>query len=67
MSSSGETKFNLRGHPIEEFPENLARFEHRRQRIGKLIENPPSAIAIKQEEAPRKVEVGDEKDDDEEK
>ena len=60
MSSSGETKFTLRGHPIEEFPENLARFEHRRQRIGKLIENPPSAIAIKQEEAPRKVEVGDE-------
>jgi len=55
MDAQGHTKFAMRGHPIEEFPENLARFEHRRQRIGLLIENPPSAIAIKQE-APRKIE-----------
>jgi len=49
ISGNGTTKFTLRGHPIEEFPENLGRFEHRRILLGTLIQSPPSPIAINQE------------------
>lgn len=44
MSGDGSTKFIVRSHPIEEFPENLARFEYRRILLGDLIKNPPSPI-----------------------
>ncbi|OGM08155.1 hypothetical protein A2Z67_03915 [Candidatus Woesebacteria bacterium RBG_13_36_22] len=56
VDAQGGTKFVVRGHVIEEFPENLARFEHRRQMLGKLIENPPSPISVSQN---RKIEVGE--------
>lgn len=49
IDAQGQSKFALRGHPIEEFPENLGRFEHRRARLGNLIKDPPSAISIKQQ------------------
>jgi hypothetical protein len=49
INSQGKSKFSLRGHPIEEFPENLGRFEHRRIQLGTLIQSPPSAIAVNQE------------------
>lgn len=44
VSSSGEMKWILRSHPIEEFPEILARYEFKRQELGNLIQNPPSPI-----------------------
>jgi len=47
VSNSGEKKWKLRRHPIEEFPENLARFAFRREQMGLLIENPPSAVVTK--------------------
>ena len=45
VDANGKEKFVLRGHPIEEFPENLKRFEFRRLRLGDLIEHPPSPIS----------------------
>ena len=47
ISADATTKFILRPHLIEEFPENLARFEHRRLALGNLIQNPPSPITDK--------------------
>jgi predicted TIM-barrel fold metal-dependent hydrolase len=47
VTNSGEKKWKLRKHPIEEFPENLARFAFRRDQMGVLIENPPSAVVTK--------------------
>lgn len=44
LSNSGARKWILRKHPIEDFPENLARFEFRRRQLGELIENPPPPI-----------------------
>ncbi len=62
IDTQGKSHFALRGHPIEEFPENLGRFEHRRILLGTLIQSPPSAIAINQEsraiEAPAHGEEG---------
>ncbi len=63
INSKGESRFVLRGHPIEEFPENLQRFPKRKALIGDLIEHPPSAIAIKQK---RNIEVVDENKEEEE-
>lgn len=57
INTQGKSRFALRGHPIEEFPENLGRFEHLRIRLGTLIQDPPSSIKIKQEN--RQVEVPD--------
>lgn len=48
IDNSGNRKWILRGHVIEEFPENLARFSFRREQIGKLIEYPPSPIIARQ-------------------
>jgi hypothetical protein len=47
LSSGGDKKWFLRKHPIEEFPENLARFSARRDQLGALIAEPPSAIVSK--------------------
>jgi len=47
VTNSGDSKWILRRHVIEEFPENLARFEFRRKELGDLIEKPPSAICSK--------------------
>jgi len=47
VSTDGDSKWILRRHVIEEFPENLARFEFRRKELGDLIEKPPSAIVSK--------------------
>jgi hypothetical protein len=44
VDTEGKAKFCLRKHVIEEFPENLARFERRREALVGLIEKPPSAI-----------------------
>jgi len=44
ISNSGVRKWMLRKHPIEDFPENLARYEFRRRQLGDLIANPPSPI-----------------------
>lgn len=44
VDSEGKSKFCMRKHVIEEFPENLARFERRREALGELIQNPPSPI-----------------------
>jgi hypothetical protein len=44
----GHSVFVLRSHVIEEFPENLARFEHRRKLLGDLIQSPPSPITTRQ-------------------
>jgi len=44
VTNSGQRKWILRSHPIEEFPENLARFAFRREQMGSLIQNPPSPI-----------------------
>jgi len=51
VTNSGDNKWIIRDHPIEEFPENLARFEHLRKRLGDLIQNPPSPILVKEEKA----------------
>lgn len=47
VDTSGNRKWILRRHAIEEFPENLARFEPRRQLLGNLIAQPPSAVITK--------------------
>lgn len=44
LDNGGNSKWKLRRHTIEEFPENLARFPAKRQLMGLLIEKPPSAI-----------------------
>jgi hypothetical protein len=38
LKKDGTTKFVLMPHTIEEFPENLFRFEHRQKYLSKLIE-----------------------------
>ena len=48
VDQAGEKKWIIRDHPIQEFPENLARFEFRRHDISHLIENPTSAVMAKQ-------------------
>jgi hypothetical protein len=48
ITNSGDNKWIIRDHPIQEFPENLARFEHLRKRLGELIQNPPSPISVKE-------------------
>jgi hypothetical protein len=57
ISADATTKFVLRPHMIEEFPENLARFERRRLALGNLIQNPPSPIVDKS--PARNIVVGD--------
>lgn len=44
VNAQGKSRFALRGHPIEEFPENLGRFPFREQLIATLVANPPSAV-----------------------
>jgi hypothetical protein len=48
VEADGSKVFILRSHGIEEFPENLARFEHRRKLLGDLIQSPPSPITTRQ-------------------
>jgi hypothetical protein len=57
VTNSGDRKWILRQHPIEDFPENLARFEFRRQELGTLIENPPSAIVTKTTSVTRRLRI----------
>ena len=47
LDTGGNKKWMLRKHTIEEFPENLARFSARRDQLGALISDPPSAIVSK--------------------
>lgn len=47
VDTGGNKKWMLRKHTIEEFPENLARFSARRDQLGALISDPPSAIVSK--------------------
>jgi len=55
INSEAETKWVLRKHVIEEFPENLKRFSFRREQLGGLIENPPSPIISKTSERRRLI------------
>ena len=60
VNTKGESKFALRGHQIEEFPENLGRFQFRLDEIGLLIEHPPSAIKATQ--TTRAIQAGSEEE-----
>ena len=64
IGNDGSKKWILRGHPIEEFPENLARYEFKRKALGELIQNPPSPIVVKQEKS-RKLRPQETEEDDE--
>lgn len=55
VTNDGSKKFFLRDHPIEAFPENLARYDFMRQEISHLIENPPSAITVQEKSPLRKI------------
>jgi hypothetical protein len=44
--SKGVSEWVLRRHVIEDFPENLARFESRRKRLGELIAEPPNPVIM---------------------
>jgi hypothetical protein len=48
ITNTGISKWIILPHPIEEFPEILARHESRRQEMGTLIENPPLKIISSQ-------------------
>ncbi len=48
ITNRGDQKWIILDHPIEEFPEILARHESRRQELGALIENPPLKIISSQ-------------------
>lgn len=61
VNSKGDSRFTLRGHPIEEFPENLGRFQFRLDEIGLLIEHPQSAIQATQ--TTRAIQAGSEEEE----
>ena len=48
ITNTGVSKFIILDHPIQEFPEILARHESKRQELGALIENPPLKIITSQ-------------------
>jgi len=57
VSSSGAQKWIILDHPIEEFPEILARHESKRQELGALIESPPSKILVSHEPTSRQRRI----------
>lgn len=54
VSSTGVSKWIILDHPIEEFPEILARHESKRQELGALIESPPPKILVSPEPTARR-------------
>lgn len=57
VSSSGVSKWIILDHPIEEFPEILARHESRRLELGALIESPPPKVLASQEPTRRRRRI----------
>lgn len=54
ITNTGVSKWIILDHPIEEFPEILARHESKRQELGALIDSPPSRILASQEPVRRR-------------
>jgi hypothetical protein len=54
VSSTGASKWIILDHPIEEFPEILARHESKRQELGALIESPPPKVLASAEPVRRR-------------
>jgi hypothetical protein len=57
VTNTGVSKFIILDHPIEEFPEILARHESKRQELGALIENPPPKVLATQDPIRRRRRI----------
>jgi hypothetical protein len=57
VSSSGVSKWIILDHPIEEFPEILARHESKRLELGALIESPPPKVLASTEPVRRRRRI----------
>lgn len=54
IGNTGVQKWIILDHPIQEFPEILARHESKRLELGALIENPPAKILVSQTQTRRR-------------